>query len=472
MYDLAIIGGGINGVGIARDAAGRGLKVLLLEKGDLASATSSASSKLVHGGLRYLEYYEFRLVREALKEREVLLGIAPHIIWPMDFLLPLGEHTRPGWLIGLGMLLYDHLAPRRKLRRSGRVTLHGEVLKDEYFHAYRYADCWVDDARLVILNAQDAAARGADIRTYTACTALTREQGNWRLTLDSGEVLQAKAVVNAAGPWVPQVAEMAGVRTKGQARLVKGSHIVVPRIHKGNHAYILQLADKRILFILPFQDEFSLIGTTDAPFDGDAKDVRISPEETRYLLDAANAYLSKSLSEYDIIWSYAGVRSLYDDHSAKASAVTRDYVLELDADSEGQAPLLTIFGGKITTYRQLAHAALEKLLPFFPTASRQEWTGEALLPGGEAYDIPAGLPDELARRWQRQYGARMKDILGGEALGEPVAGDIHPCELRYARDHEWARTGEDFLWRRTKQGLFLNASERALIDAWFAQNRT
>ncbi|MBM3617396.1 MAG: glycerol-3-phosphate dehydrogenase [Alphaproteobacteria bacterium] len=460
-YDLAIIGGGINGAGIARDAAGRGLKVLLLEKGDLAGATSSASSKLVHGGLRYLEYREFRLVREALQEREVLLGIAPHIIWPMDFLLPLGEHTRSGWLIGLGLFLYDHLAWGMKLRKSSKITLRGEVLKDEFFHGYRYTDCWVDDARLVLANLQDAAARGADIRLRTACTALTQEDDGWQVTLETGETLRAKAIVNAAGPWVENISRMAGVKTKGKAKLIKGSHIVVPKIHNGKHAYILQLPDKRILFILPFQDEFSLIGTTDIPFSGDAKDVAITDAEVDYLLDAVNGYLMNPLSQKDIVWSYAGVRSLYDDGSSNASAITRDYVLEIDEKTQKNAPFLTIFGGKITTFRRLSEAVIDKL---HPQLSAQKWTHAATLPGGERFDAPT---DGIPARWLRQYGAKLLEI--GEK-GEEIAAGLCEAELRYSRDHEWARTAEDFLWRRTKLGLTLNAEEQQRIAAWFDKN--
>lgn len=456
-YDLAIIGGGINGAGIARDAAGRGLKVLLLEKGDLAGATSSASSKLVHGGLRYLEYREFRLVREALQEREVLLGIAPHIIWPMDFLLPLGEHTRPGWLIGMGLFLYDHLAWGMKLRKSSKITLRGEVLKDEYFHGYRYTDCWVDDARLVLANLQDAATRGADIRLRTACTALSQTDDGWQVTLETGETLQAKTIVNAAGPWVEAVCRMAGVQTKGRAKLIKGSHIVVPKIHNGKHAYILQLPDSRILFILPFQDDFSLIGTTDVPFSGDAKGVGITEEETDYLLGAVNTYLMKPLSKSDIVHSYSGVRSLYDDGSDNASAVTRDYVLE----TQENGSFLTIFGGKITTFRRLSEAVLDKL---FPQLSARKWTHAATLPGGEPHD---SAYHDFPARWLRQYGAKAAEI--GER-GAEVAAGVCEGELRYSRDHEWARTAEDFLWRRTKLGLTLNAKEQAAIAAWFDKN--
>lgn len=466
-YDLVIIGGGINGVGIARDAAGRGLRVLLVEKGDLAGATSSASSKLVHGGLRYLEYREFRLVREALKEREVLLGIAPHIIWPMEFLLPLLPGMRPRWMIRLGLFLYDHLAPRRTIRRSSAVTLRGDVLKDWFFRAFRYTDCWVDDARLVIANAQSARELGADIRTRTACTGLQREGTGWRVTLDTVEQVTAKAIVNAAGAWVEQIAGFAGDRPSSRLRLVKGSHIVVPRIHRGTHAYILQLPDKRVLFILPFQDRFSLIGTTDTPFKGDASKVAISAEETDYLLHAVNIYLEKELTAQDIVWTYAGVRALYDDASDNPSAITRDYVLELETDAEGTAPILNLFGGKITTYRRLAESAMDKLLPFFPAAPRASWTGTQLLPGGAPYDpgILEGIDPALAARWKRQYGSRIAEMLR-DGLGEQVADGVYACELRYSRAQEWTMTAEDFLWRRTKLGLTLSPDAQAHVAAW------
>jgi glycerol-3-phosphate dehydrogenase len=479
-YDMAIIGGGINGAGIARDAAGRGLRVLLLEKGDLAGATSSSSSKLVHGGLRYLEHYEFRLVREALAEREVLMGIAPHIIWPLRFVLPHGSGMRPTWMIRSGLFLYDSLAKRQSLQGSQTVKLasggaYGDTLQSRYATGFAYTDCWVDDARLVVLNARDAADHGAHIRTRAASTAVAREADKWRVHFgEAGEQATADVLVNAAGPWVNDVVGMSPVRTKGHAKLVKGSHIVVPRVHEGEHAYILQLPDGRIQFILPFEQEFSLIGTTDVGYEGDPAEVAITEEEVRYLLDGANAYLAKPLTREDVVWSYAGVRALYDDDSDNLSKMTRDYVLELDA-AEG-APMLSIFGGKITTYRRLAEHAMQKLQPHLPTSARHPWTGTRPLPGGEsAAQLPDWLPQTLAARWQRQYGCRAEAILGDATslaeLGEEIAPQVYEAELRYARTEEWALHGNDFLWRRTKLGLVLEHAERARIHAWFdAQN--
>lgn len=474
LYDLAIIGGGINGAGIARDAAGRGLRILLVEKGDLAGATSSASSKLVHGGLRYLEQYEFRLVREALAEREVLLGIAPHIIWPLSFILPHGAGMRPAWMLRSGLFLYDSLARRNALPPSSGVELggkgaYGGILQSRYAKGFRYTDCWVDDARLVVLNAVDAAEHGADIRTRTACTAVTCEGGVWQLTLSDGTQPQAKLLVNAAGPWVGEVLASTPAKAKGKVRLVKGSHIVVPRLHDGDHAYILQLPDKRIQFILPFEGAFSIIGTTDMGYSGDAADVAITEEEIRYLLDGANAYLAKPLTREDVVWTYSGVRALYDDESENLSRITRDYVLELD-DSAG-APLLSVFGGKITTYRKLAEHALAKLSPHLPAGAHSPWTATASLPGaGEVAEYP-WLEATLAQRWRRQYGSRMAEIIGEatsmDGLGKQIAPQVYEAELRYARTHEWARRGNDFLWRRTKLGLVLEAAERERVAAWF-----
>lgn len=478
-YDIAIIGGGINGAGIARDAAGRGLRVLLVEKGDLAQGTSSASSKLVHGGLRYLEHYEFRLVRESLHEREVLAGIAPHIIWPLDFILPHSPAMRPAWMLRAGLWLYDTLAPRKTLHGSQAVALTGEnaygrPLQPRYAKGFRYTDCWVDDARLVVLNARDAADYGADIRTRTACVSALRSGDSWKIVLQdatSGEQseAQAKILVNAAGPWVDAVLDKTGVQAKGRVKLVKGSHIVVPRIHEGDHAYILQFPDKRIVFILPFQGAFSLIGTTDVGYDGNPVDAAITENEIRYLLDGVNAYLAKPLTREEVVWSYSGVRALYDDASENLSAMTRDYVLELDA--AGGAPLLSIFGGKITTYRRLAEQALEKLYPYIPSTAHSAWTSTKLLPGGEAYTPPTWLEAGLATRWQRQYGSRIALVVGKAesmtGLGNEIAPGIYEAELHYAKDHEWAKAADDLLWRRTKQGLVLDAAGRENVEAWF-----
>ena len=478
-YDIAIIGGGINGAGIARDAAGRGLRVLLVEKGDLAQGTSSASSKLVHGGLRYLEQYEFRLVRESLREREILMGIAPHIIWPMDFILPHSSDMRPAWMLRAGLLMYDTLAPRKTLHASQEVGLagkgaYGQPLQQRYAKGFRYTDCWVDDARLVVLNARDAADHGADIRTRTTCiNAEHSSSGGWRVLLqaESGQRIEEKAkiLVNAAGPWVNDMIARIGVRTKGRVRLVKGSHIVVPRLYEGNHAYILQFADKRVVFIMPFQEAFSLIGTTDIGYDGDPAEAAISEEEIRYLLGGVNSYLATLLTREQVVWSYSGVRALYDDASENLSTITRDYVLELDV-AEG-APLLTIFGGKITTYRKLAEQAMEKLHPYIPSGAHGSWTANKPLPGGESYTLPTWLATELATRWQRQYGSCVADIIDGAEtmsdLGEEIVPDIYEAELRYAKNYEWAKTANDFLWRRTKQGLDLDAAQTESIAAWF-----
>lgn len=482
VYDIAIIGGGINGAGIARDAAGRGLRVLLMEKGDLAQGTSSASSKLIHGGLRYLEHYEFRLVRESLKEREVLMGIAPHIIWPMDFILPHAPDMRPFWMLRAGMLLYDNLAQRRQLRASAAVPLAGHgvfggPLQAQYLQGFRYTDCWVDDARLVVLNALDAAEHGADIRTRTTCTKAERMDGMWWLQMQTaqGETAHAKAriLINAAGPWANGVAVIAGVQPKGRVRLVKGSHIVVPRVHDGNHAYILQMPDKRIIFVLPFEREFSLIGTTDVAYEGNPAEVAITQEEIRYLLDGVNHYLAAPLEREDVVWSYSGVRALYDDASENLSTMTRDYVLELD--SAKGAPLLSVFGGKITTYRTLAEQALDKLALYLPRSMKGGWTGSRPLPGGESYSPPAWLDRPLAMRWARQYGNRAARIIGAAddmaGLGEEIAPGVFEAELHYAKDWEWARTADDFLWRRTKLGLTLSSEARLRVIEWFENAR-
>lgn len=490
-YDLAIIGGGINGAGIARDAAGRGLSVILIEKGDLASATSSSSSKLVHGGLRYLEYGEFRLVRESLRERERLLAIAPHLVRPMTFLLPVPAEggARPNWMVRVGLKLYDVLAGAHStLPRSGSVRLHAqeklaEGLNANIRHGFTYSDCWVDDARLVVMNALDAKERGAIVRTRTECTAIKRSGAGWALTLMGGgggavQNIQARAVVNAAGPWANEVVKLAGATTKGRIKRVQGSHIVVPRVHEGNHACLLQMPDKRVVFLLPFEQDFTLIGTTDQSFEGDAGQVAIRATETRYLLDGANRFLQKPLSEADVIWNYSGVRALYDDQSSNLSAMTRDYVLEF---AEGDAPFLSVFGGKITTYRCLAEAAMEKLAPFFPQLTNTaSWTGETPLPGGDARPeiVLASLkerygsaPQQLFWRWVRLYGTRAPTMLEyGGGMGEQIAPDVFECELLYARDIEWAMNAVDFLWRRTKLGLHLNEADQEKLQSWFDRN--
>jgi glycerol-3-phosphate dehydrogenase len=483
-YDILIVGGGINGAGIARDAAGRGLKVLLCEQDDLAGATSSASTKLIHGGLRYLEYYEFRLVREALIEREVLLAAAPHIIWPMTFVLPHSGELRPAWMLRLGLLLYDHLGGRKKLPGSRAIDLRhdplGTPLADRFTKAFSYSDCWVDDARLVVLNALDAAERGAELRLRTRFTGARRQDGLWDATLipaggGAASRVRARALVNAAGPWDVAVSDdVAEVRRRSGLRLVKGSHFVVPRLFEGEQAYILQHSDRRVVFVIPYQQDFSLIGTTEVPYEGDPAAARITEAETAYLCDAVNRYLAKPVRPEDAIWSFSGVRPLYEDASQNASAVTRDYVFDIDA-SEGRAPFMSIFGGKITTYRKLAEHALEKLQPFLGHA-RQTWTQGAVLPGGDLpgadferflADLEAArpwLPAALARRYARAYGTRVERLLAGarglNGLGEHLGDGVYEAELSYLKSEEWAVSLDDVLWRRSKLGLHISKETR------------
>ena len=485
--DLLVIGGGVNGCGIARDAAGRGLSVLLCEQGDLAGATSSASSKLIHGGLRYLEHYEFRLVREALQERERLLTLAPHIVWPLDFVLPHQGGLRPAWLVRLGLFMYDHLARRRRLPPTRSVRLGrdpmGAPLKPGFDRGFVYADCWVEDSRLVVLNARDAADRGADIRTHTRLAAAAREDGLWRCDLagpgGGQETVRARAVVNAAGPWVGDVLRRAlGQNNAKQARLVKGSHIIVPRLHDGDWAYILQNTDRRIVFVIPYEGEYSLVGTTDIPFEGDPAHVAISPAETDYLCAIVNRYFRKQVGPSDVVRSYSGVRPLYDDAAANASAVTRDYVLDMEAP-EGGGAVLSVFGGKITTYRRLAEHAMEKLSAVLPCGPA--WTGTAPLPGGDMPDadfprFAAGfaaahpfLPAALALRLARAYGTNAEAVLGGagslEAMGRDYGAGLHQCEVDYLVAREWAQTADDILWRRSKLGLHVPAGAAGVLDA-------
>ena len=495
--DLLIVGGGINGVGIARDAAGRGLSVLLCEQNDLGSGTSSASTKLIHGGLRYLETYEFRLVREALIEREVLLRAAPHIIWPLTFVLPHSKGLRPAWMLRLGLFLYDHLGGRKKLPGSYGIDLRshaaGAPLKESLTKAFCYSDCWVEDSRLVVLNAMDARARGAEILTRTRCTAARRLEGLWQATLEPSDGggpqrrVTARAMVNAAGPWVTEVlGQVTGVNRRSGLRLVKGSHIVVPRVTSGDEAYILQNEDRRIVFIIPYEGDFSLIGTTDLPYEGDPGEVRITPDETAYLCAAVNKYLAKPVSPEQVVWSYAGVRPLYDDASKNVSAVTRDYVFDIDTGTgesaeAGQAPLLSIFGGKITTYRKLAEHALDKLLPLLG-ARAPAWTEGEALPGGDMPDADFDaflasltaerpwLPANLARRYARAYGTRAGTLMGAARsladLGEDLGGGLYEAEIDYLIRHEWAMTAEDILWRRSKLGLHLAEAAQDRLRAW------
>ena len=491
-YDLLIVGGGINGAGIARDAAGRGLSVLLAEQGDLAGATSSASSKLIHGGLRYLEQYEFRLVREALAEREVLLATCGHIIRPMRFVLPHDATSRPRWLIRLGLFLYDHLGGRRTLPATERIRLrahrYGAPLKETLVDGFAYADCWVDDARLVVLNARAAAALGAQIETRTRVTRARRDGNGWVATLHDRATgaereMHARVLINAAGPWVgDMLARTKGVATQRHLRLVKGSHIVVERLHDGDQAYILQNADRRIVFVIPFQERFSLIGTTDVPFDGDPAEVAIASDEIDYLCTAVSRWFAKPVTPDDVVWRYAGVRPLYDDHAASASTVTRDYVLDLDAPA-GQAPLLSVFGGKITTFRRLAEHALDKLKPYFSKAG-PAWTRDAVLPGA---DLPGGslehftarlgerypwLAVDLKRRLARSYGTDALDILGNAArpadLGLEFGGGLTAREVDWLIAREWAREIDDILWRRTKLGLAIDAAGTERLRGYLA----
>ncbi|HEX6138625.1 MAG TPA: glycerol-3-phosphate dehydrogenase [Casimicrobiaceae bacterium] len=491
-YDLLVIGGGINGAGIARDAAGRGLSVLLVEKDDLAAHTSSWSTKLIHGGLRYLEHYEFRLVGEALAEREVLLRAAPHLIEPLLFVLPHEPHLRPAWMIRAGLFLYDRLGGRMTLPRSFSVDLdatrYGAGLKPRFHKGFVYADARVDDARLVVANALDARMRGADIRVRTRLAAARRDNGLWRATLVEGggarREATARGLVNAAGPWVRDVlTELVDAPVREQVRHVKGSHIVVPRVHDQAHAYILQNADNRIVFIIPYQDRYSLIGTTDVPvehYDHPA----ISEEETYYLLTLANTYLERPLAGSDIVWTYSGVRPLYDDGTSDPSAVTRDYVLKVDAPRNGakdaRAPVLSVFGGKITTYRKLAEAALAELQPYFPSM-KPAWTHDATLPGGdlpnqdrEAWlaDLAArypALPRELLRGVAHRHGTRAATVLGdartSASLGEDFGAGLTAREVEYFREHEWAATADDILWRRTKCGLSMTPRQRERVAA-------
>lgn len=496
-FDLVVIGGGINGAGVARDAAGRGLKVALVERDDLAAHTSSASSKLVHGGIRYLEQYAFGLVRKALKEREVLLAIAPHIVRPMRFVLPHDARLRPAWMIRAGLLLYDWLDPRRSLPGSKAVQLDrapfAGLLDAEYVRGFEYSDCWVDDARLVVLNAVDAKARGATIMTRHACVGIERAADAWAVSVwgvGGARTLRARALVNAAGPWVEAIAALTGSAQasslpSGRAvRLVKGSHIVVPRIHDLNRAFIFQNNDRRIVFALPYEQDFTLIGTTDAPsppFD-ELGDVAISDAETDYLLDVANRHFARAVQRPDIVWSYAGVRSLYDDGSADAADVTRNYVLKHDKD-DGAPPAVHVIGGKITTYRRLAEDVLALLAPQLQN-SAAPWTARAALPGG---DIGAGgqsvyaarlmednpaMPAAMLARFARSYGSASGAILGDavrtDDLGRHFGADLYEAELQYLIANEFAYSAEDVLWRRTKLGLRLSGGEVATLEKWMA----
>ncbi len=490
IYDIAIIGGGINGTGIARDAAGRGLRTILFEKGDLAQGTSSASTKLIHGGLRYLEHYEFRLVREALIERETLLAIAPHIIWPLRFVLPHHKGLRPAWLLRLGLFLYDHLGGRKILPATTKVSLAraplNDALKPGYDFGFEYSDCWVEDSRLVVLNAKDAAERGAEIHVRTQMVSATRDGALWHIETRTQQGapshIRARHLVNAAGPWVADVLT-ANLRmnTQAKVRQVKGSHIVVPKLYAHERCFIFQNSDGRIIFAIPYERDFTLIGTTDVDYHDDPAKVRISDQEIDYLCAAASEYFATPITRDAIVWTYSGVRPLYDDGASKAQEATRDYVLVRDG-AEGEAPLLSVFGGKITTYRRLAEAALDKL-EIAP--DKKGWTGHQPLPGGNFPvdgfgDQVAALqkqwsfvPDRLAQRLVRAYGTRAAHILDGhnsvDDLGRCFGADLHQAEVDYLIDAEWARSAEDILWRRSKLGLHFDAGETARLQDYVSQ---
>ncbi|WP_068313564.1 glycerol-3-phosphate dehydrogenase [Polycladidibacter hongkongensis] len=490
LYDIFVIGGGINGCGIARDAAGRGASVYLAEQGDFASATSSASTKLIHGGLRYLEYYEFRLVREALIEREVLLNAAPHIAWPLRFVLPHHKDLRPAWLIRLGLFLYDHLGGRKLLPGTRSVRLDTGALKQGlrplFKKGFEYSDCWVDDARLVVLNARDAAARGANLQRNCRVIDASRSHGEWLVTVqhvdsDVEEKVRARAIVNAAGPWAASLMQKGlGSASAGDVRLVKGSHIIVPSLFDHDRCFIFQNADGRIVFAIPYEGQFTLIGTTDVDYKGDPGAVKISESEIEYLCRAVSQYFETEVRPEDVVHTYSGVRPLYDDGASDAKAATRDYVLELDTGS-GQAPLLNIFGGKITTYRRLAESALEKLKDVLP-AGQRPWTAATSLPGGRFSPCAVAseteklrsqygfLTEEFAVRLMRSYGLDSYEILGAARsvsdLGVEFGKTLYEKEVEWLIENEWVRCADDLLWRRSKLGLHLSAEAQQQLKAY------
>jgi glycerol-3-phosphate dehydrogenase len=492
-FDLFVIGGGINGCGIARDAVGRGYSVALAEMNDFASGTSSGSTKLIHGGLRYLEHYEFRLVRESLMEREVLWAMAPHIIWPMRFVLPYQKGgIRPAWLIRLGLFFYDHLGGRKMLPPTTVLDMRrdpaGRPLKSLFTKAFEYSDGWVDDARLVVLNARDAADRGAHVMPRTRVGSARWHNGVWSIEtqdMTTGRIdrFEARMLVNAAGPWVDQVLSSAlGKNQVHNVRLVQGSHIVVRKKFDGSRAYFFQNPDNRIIFAIPYERDFTLIGTTDQDFVGDPKGIRITQREIDYLCSAASEYFAESVTPADIVWSYSGVRPLFDDGATKAQEATRDYVLKRD-DAPGGGFLLNIFGGKLTTYRRLAEHALEKIAEAIGSKGKP-WTAASRLPGGEfaatgyenevakLKDAYPFLADRHARRLVRLYGTRAATLLGSAAdttaLGRNFGDDLYECEVRWLIDREWARHAEDVLWRRTKKGLYLSQAQAADLETFIA----
>ena len=489
-FDILIVGGGINGTGIARDAAGRGLRVMLVEQAGLAHFTSSASTKLVHGGLRYLEYFHFRLVREALLERERLLAIAPHLVRRMRFVLPFEPERRPAWMVRLGLFFYDHLVRKSTLEHSSNVRFAtsalGTPLRTTLHRGFAYSDCTVDDSRLVVLNAKDAAERGAVVRVGHRLVSAMREGGLWRGTVEHQAsqttfTVNARAIANAAGPWVGEVLtqRLAG-SSQYAVRLIKGSHIVVRRLYEGDHAYVLQHSDRRIVFVIPYQNDFTLIGTTDIPWQGTPGPVSIAAAEVEYLCQTVNAYFKRQIAADDVVWSYSGVRPLFDDEASDASAVTRDYLLDVEAPA-GEAPVLSVFGGKITTYRRLAEHALEKLEPYLGPIPAP-WTGSTPLPGG---DIPNGdmesfvgdvqdrwpfLGTPLARRLARAYGTRISRLLGDiescRDMGEDFGGGLTRVEVDFLMGEEWALSVEDLYWRHTKAGLYASPADERRLAAY------
>lgn len=484
MFDVAVIGGGVNGTGIARDAAGRGARVLLLEAQDLASGTSSNSSKLIHGGLRYLEHYEFGLVREALGEREILWGIAPHIIWPMRFVLPWVKGLRPRWLLRLGLFLYDHIGARKLLPATETIRLDrhpaGAPLKPEFEHGFVYSDGWVDDARLVVLNARDAADHGAEVRTRCPVTRLERVGDHWRIETPQG-AFTARSIINAAGPSVLGILGKSGEQPKQSIRLVRGSHIVVRKLFDHPHPYFFQLPDGRIFFAIPYEQDFTLIGTTDRD-QQPGEPIVASEEEIAYLCEGASRFFSQPVMPADVVWTYSGVRPLVDDGSGKPEAATRGYRFDLTEAHEG-APMLSVFGGKITTFRTLSQEAVDKLASRVPALRGDHWTHASQLPGGDfaVHDVAqqiAGLRKRYpflepgwAERLIRTYGTMAARFLGEARTltdcGEHFGQGLTEAEVRHLVENEWAMTAEDILWRRTKLGLHLSADQQAALERFF-----
>jgi len=492
-YDLLVIGAGVNGAGIARDAAGRGLKVLVVDKGDPGGATSSASSKLIHGGLRYLGYYEFGLVRESLAERARLLRAAPHIAWPLEFVLPWRPGLRPRWLIRLGLMLYDLLGSA-ELSNSHRVDLRqrpwGAGLAARLTHGFVYGDGWIDDARLVILTLRAAGALGATVQTHTKVTAASRAGPVWRIALEDAsggkDQVAARAVINVAGPWAEDVARgVFGLEFEGGLRLVQGSHIVVPRVHDGEHALILQNPDGRVIFILPFERDFSMIGTTELTLDDISSPPAASQSEIDYLCRTASEYLETPVLPESVCWSFAGVRPLFDDGSTQAKAVSRDYKLFIDGDVPAIPPVVTVFGGKLTTHRKLAEKVVNRIIPWFPRKGGP-WTDTAALPGGEIPDHDFSLflaslvrshgwlPEDHLRGLARRHGSLVPAFLGNassiEEMGRHFGAGLYERELAWFVEKEWARSADDVLWRRTKAGLHLDAEAREAVADWLAEN--